>query len=254
MARHEPRKTFVAERMIAANEVRSSKIKSKSGDAAPSDEIGLAVLQELKALRQEVAELKAQGSSDTSALSTKTTIDITEDDFTRDVRVEIAQMVRMIAKAKTELALIKHPMSEDDRLMAASNELDAITLATEGATHRILAAAEDIERELSNIAGLCHDDHDILTMTEKIENQITTILEACNFQDITGQRVSKVIKTMRFIEDRILSMISIWGGVEAFMDLPLPPTDHEDEDAALLQGPQLENQGITQDEIDKLFD
>ena len=42
-----------------------------------------------------------------------------------------------------------------------------------------------------------------------------SIFEACNFQDLTGQRINKVMTTMKFIEHHINTMMDIWGGVDA---------------------------------------
>lgn len=168
-------------------------------------------------------------------------------------RVEIAQMVQAIGRAKMEIASIKHPKSDDDRMSAATSELDAIVLATETSTEDILNASETIENLVRKISGLCHDNDVVVSATDEIAEEIIKIFEACNFQDITGQRITKVINTIRFIEERILAMISIWG-VEAFTELPVPKTEGDDSDEALMNGPALGGQGISQEDINALFD
>ena len=215
---------------------------------ADGDVLG-AVLAELSAIRADIAELKQGGVAAASEP------DPGDDEFRQDVRIEIAQMVKAIARTKMELAAIRHPMAGDDQINSASSELDAIIKATERATNTILDANEDIERQLAVISAHASDaqEESILTAAEHIASRLTDIYEASNFQDITGQRITKVIKTLRFLEDRILAMIDVFG-VEAFMDLPLPDQGPVDEDAALLNGPQMENGGITQAEIDALFD
>ena len=50
---------------------------------------------------------------------------------------------------------------------------------------------------------------------EEIQERVISIFEACNFQDLTGQRISKVMGTMKFIEQHINAMMEIWGGVDA---------------------------------------
>jgi len=80
-----------------------------------------------------------------------------------------------------------------------------------------------------------------------------TIFEHSNFQDITGQRITKVVNTLKFVEERVDKMIDIWGR-EAFMELIDDDGGAVDEDGRLLNGPQQEGAGISQDEIDKLFD
>lgn len=169
------------------------------------------------------------------------------------VRIEIAQMVRIITQAKEEIASIKHPMSDDDRMLSAANELDAIVLATETSTNDVLSAAEAIENLVRTISGRFPDDEDVAAATEQVADQIIKIFEACSFQDITGQRTTKVIKTIKFIEERILSMIDIWG-IDAFAELPVPQTDAPSGDKALMNGPQLSGMGISQSDINALFD
>ncbi len=168
-------------------------------------------------------------------------------------RVEIAAMVRSIRQAKTEIASIRHPEEEDDRMSAATNELDAIVLATETSTNSVLASSEQIELLVREMSGLHPEDEDVRNLAEQAAAEIIKIFEACNFQDITGQRITKVVNTIRFIEERILAMINIWG-VEAFAELPIPQSAQPEGDAALMNGPQLANQGISQDDINALFD
>ncbi len=173
----------------------------------------------------------------------------------RDVRIEIAQMVRSIGRAKAEIASIKHPLASEgeDKVNRASSELDAIVLDTETATNKILAGNENIESAINKLNTTHHDDPDVQAMAEDVAFNVIEILEACNFQDITGQRITKVVNTLRYIEDRILAMISIWG-VEAFSDLPVEVEDEREGDDALMNGPAIANEGISQDDIDALFD
>lgn len=180
---------------------------------------------------------------------------VMDEAMAQDVRIEIAQMVRTIARAKTEIAAIKNPHAQQrDQIESASVELDEIVAATEDATNRILEANETLQGILDDIAGLYPDDPDLQVKVDEGGSQIIAVLEACNFQDITGQRITKVVRTLRFIEDRILAMISIWGA-EAFSDLPLDEGEDEtDEFDVAMEGPQRGNEGISQDEIDALFD
>jgi len=177
---------------------------------------------------------------------------IGDDDI--EIRIEITRLVKEIGKTKAELASLRHPMAdeEEDKIVTATNELDAIVEATEKATNEILRSSEEINEILEKFRGDLELDEEHRAALDMIEARTIAILEACNFQDITGQRITKVVKTMQFIEERVKAMIDIWG-VDAFAHLPLPENEHIDEDAALLEGPQLEN-GLTQDDIDAMFD
>jgi len=240
MPRREPVREFSAERQ---GRLRRSGAVTADGRSDVSMIDLLAAIQDVK---EDVASLRSEIEG----------MDRTGADGSREgmeVRVEIAQMVRIITQAKEEIASIKHPMSDDDRMLSAANELDAIVLATETSTNDILAAAEAIEGQIRTISGRAPDDEDLQGMTEHIANEIIKIFEACNFQDITGQRTTKVIKTIKFIEERILAMIDIWG-LEAFAELPVPEQEADAGDKALMNGPQLSGMGISQADINALFD
>jgi len=88
-----------------------------------------------------------------------------------------------------------------------------------------------------------------------IQDRVIKIFEACNFQDLTGQRITKVVSTLQFIETHIVRMMEIWGGLEAFKDIEAEQTSKREDDAGLLNGPKLagETGHASQDDIDALF-
>lgn len=168
------------------------------------------------------------------------------------LKTELRALAVCIEQTKQEIAALRPKDADDDRLIAVTFELDAIVEATENATQGILEAAEKIEgitKEIQSHAG----DAYVARLAEDINETIINIFEACNFQDITGQRITKVVKTLQYIEARINAMIDIWGPDNIADIVPKPATDHRDDDAKLLNGPALENQGISQSEIDALF-
>lgn len=199
------------------------------------------ILDAINLLREEISHFKAAASAPVAGPNS---------DAEEDIRQEVAYIIKSISQAKAEIAAIKHPFANEDRLGKASKQLDAIVEATETATHDILLAAEEIERVLAEAAEADPKNEAIASIGADVGGLVVKILEACSFQDITGQRVTKVIKTISYIEERILSVIDIWG-IEAFEGFPIIEDHHEDD--ALLEGPQFENQGISQADIDALF-
>lgn len=233
-----PRKKFRIEKLLPAI--------ASPGNGAVADLDGAAgvLLQRVEDLHEKLDNLSGPGG----------TIGGHSGEEDVEIRIEITRLVKEIGKTKAELASLRHPMADEDedKIVTATSELDAIVEATEKATDEILRSSEEITTILEKLRGDGDVDDEHRAAFDMIEARTIAILEACNFQDITGQRINKVVKTMQFIEDRVKAMIEIWG-VEAFAHLPLPETIHIDEDAALLEGPQLEN-GLTQDDIDAMFD
>jgi len=221
-----------------------------------------AMRAEMADLRREFAEIKAVPSPPAPPPAPEPAPERHGDegvsaDEAQLLRVEVARMVRSLATAKREIAEIKHPLRDpdDDRMIRAASELDAIITATEEATHAILDAGEAITTHCTDILAEIGEEDGIAPRINQVSDYVASILEACNFQDITGQRISKVVKTLEFIEDRIRAIVEDWGA-DAFLDLPLPdegePVDENDE-SHLLNGPQLQNKGLSQDDIDALF-
>ena len=252
MAETMQRRPFTAERHLAG---RQAPAPEAHGPMAA--EIG----QSIAALRAQVAgvqdkleslarDLKDAGDQPAPAEAARDAGDAGE---ARYLRCEIARMVKVLGQAKIEIAQIRHPMSDDDRVKAASGELDAIVLATETATNTILEASEEINQLCTGLVDLGSGDPVVAEVTGMITSQVIRVMEACNFQDITGQRITKVVTTLQVIEDRIKAIIDIIGK-DTFTELPLPETADPDDESHLMAGPQATGEGVSQAEIDALFD
>ncbi|EWY39794.1 hypothetical protein N825_04620 [Skermanella stibiiresistens SB22] len=150
-----------------------------------------------------------------------------------------------------EIAALRHPKAEQDRLVVAGEELAAIVSATEHATNGVLSAAELIEKTAVKLKARTSDAGEKADL-DGIMDAVVSIFEACNFQDITGQRIGKVVRTLDFIEERVVNMIQTWGP-EAFANLHTAVEVPVAEEAKLLNGPQLQGKAISQSEIDALF-
>ena len=157
-----------------------------------------------------------------------------------EIYAQLTQLANSIDRLKQDIAE-SHPgpLSEQD-IPGATDELDEVVRSTAEATHAIMSACEAIE----SIAGELN--HEGLT------DQVTRIYEACGFQDITGQRITKVIGTLRKIEATISGLVQILDaqvGPIACAVAAQTPESEED----LLNGPQMPSHAVTQDDIDKLL-
>lgn len=169
------------------------------------------------------------------------------------LEAEMAAIRAAIRETKTEIATLHSAGFQGKELGKVTDELDAVVQGTEQATEVILSSAETIEEKVGNLSAKL--DGDDQGMANDATEAVMAIFEACNFQDITGQRITKVVKTMRFIEERIDSMMEIWGGMESFEDVKALDVGPKG-DLALLNGPasQDDQNVASQDDIDALFD
>ena len=170
------------------------------------------------------------------------------EDVTASMRHDLIEMAEAISQTRQEIASMRSPEQEDCQFTTATEELDAIVEATEKATSDILEAAEDVQE----IAWLLREKDVEDEACDRLDARATDIYTACSFQDLTGQRTSKVVRTLRFLEKRVLSMIDIWGLDEIVAQER--PLDEEDRpDAHLLNGPALGDQGVNQNDVDDML-
>ncbi|MBB4304160.1 chemotaxis protein CheZ [Rhodobium orientis] len=227
------------------------------------------VLREVAALKQMVTDLaKARPSgSDDSGRADEVRADIAhlDEEFkhlkqemheAQKLKVELDSMHEAISQTKREIASLHVNSFEGKQMTRVTDELDEVVQGTEQATEKILAAVETIDEQASNLAArLTNRDQD---MAADIQDKVVGIYEACNFQDITGQRITKVVNALRFVENRISRMMEIWGGIDSFKEVESEIHEekvHSDADKALLNGPaQQVDEGVaSQDDIDALF-
>ena len=168
------------------------------------------------------------------------------------IKGELESMYEAINRTKREIATLHVSGCNGHELSRVTDELDAVVDGTESATENILAAAEVIDDRASTLtAKLTGLD---LGLAQDIQENIIQVFEACNFQDLTGQRITKVVNTLRFVEERIIKMMEIWGGADKFQDIEVE-LEHRMGDQGLLNGPSLgtDIDIASQDDIDALF-
>ena len=242
MAPSKAKKPFAAE--ILRNQ--QSKTGGKPAPSVLSDQTAQERHDEMLAALAEIRNLVTQMTHTAASAIPAPAVDPTK------LRCELEALRDSIVNTKREIAAVRHPSSSSDRLVVATDELDAVVAATEQATHTILEAAETVDDMADRIKQASKDEF-IGRIADEMREIIIKIFEACNFQDITGQRITKVVNTVKFIEEHVDAMIAIWGK-DAFAEIVPPISDAPVEaDKALLSGPQLSNAGVSQDDIDKLF-
>jgi chemotaxis regulatin CheY-phosphate phosphatase CheZ len=164
----------------------------------------------------------------------------------RILRHELQEMSGCIQQTRNEVAALRPDDTGNNRIISATGELDAIITATERATGEILNSAERILA----LAARLPKTPDCKSIIEDIEAQGIEILTACSFQDITGQRTTKVVNTLHYLEKRVNSMIGIWG-VDGANSSPIADEIDRRPDAHLLNGPSA--QGVSQADVDALM-
>lgn len=208
--------------------------------------LGRTLLKTMVQLREEKGSISLQdiGGIFMNLASTVNPASSSVDEF---VHSEIGLLAKYITDAKQEIFAIQTNDKAEDVIMDASAHLDEVIKHTEEATTEIMDSADVI---LANAGGIGGEKE------EKIMAATNRIFDACTFQDITGQRIRKVIKLLENIEERINKLNALFGEVPHFAEteqknsanVVVPMNDKD-----LLNGPQLRANASSQDDIDALF-
>ncbi len=158
---------------------------------------------------------------------------------------ELDQLAKQIEAMRSDLSHMRSDDIHRKDIPAATDELDAVVLETKKATDQILSACEKIEKLAESSEG---------ELQNTLVDCVTHIYEACGFQDITGQRITKVVRTLKAIESKVTEILKTLGaagadGHHVAKSAPPAPTG----DKALLNGPQLTGKASSQDDIDALL-
>lgn len=156
---------------------------------------------------------------------------------------ELKDLHDLIEETRREISASRVSDISGTHIPVATDELDAVVAATEVATGTIMDSCDAISAYSDKLEAP-HKDFMV--------GEVTKVLEACSFQDITGQRITKVVKSIKQIEEKINKLMSVLEE-----KIPgLPSTVLEDTrtgDARLLNGPQMPDKAVSQDDIDKLL-
>lgn len=215
--------------------------------------VGTALLKSLITLREQKGTLTMEdvgGMFERIASSLQPA-----DEASLFLKKEIEKLASFMDKAKEEIASIR-PENEEGTTATgdASLQLDAVIKATEEASNAIMNAADAIQAQAAGVGG---------EKEQAIMDATMQIYEACSFQDLTSQRVTKVMKLLSDIDERVNNILTMFsssglavknpdaknsGGNVIAGEFAGKPFAEKD----LLNGPQL---GATpsQADIDALF-
>ncbi|MEN3347243.1 MAG: chemotaxis protein CheZ [Bradyrhizobium sp.] len=255
------RKRFRVEQAIMGDVAMPEPDAAGGGDLGPMHR---EIMAELRSIRAQMAA-PAQGSAATETAGTIVAREVAEmhamlDTYRAQVeqceklKVELDLIHDAISRTKREIAVLHGKSFNGEEMAKVNGELGAVVGGTEQATQQILEAAEAIDQAATALSNNVTPDQQ-KRLSEDIQERVVSIFEACNFQDLTGQRINKVMQTMKFIEQHINEMMNIWGGVDAIKSHVPPVVDTREGDARLLNGPKLDGDAghASQDDIDAMF-
>lgn len=158
---------------------------------------------------------------------------------------ELQAVADYVTNIKREIGALRANEIYRARLPVAHDELGNVVNATQSATNTIMAAAEEI-------LGATHDDFE--TYRDFVQEKVLAIFEACSFQDITGQRITKVVDELSQVEKRLSRFAEAVNARDQSGQVdPEDAAKQARKEALLLNGPQNADVAVSQDDIDALF-
>jgi chemotaxis protein CheZ len=144
-----------------------------------------------------------------------------------------------IRATRSEIGALKSGSGNAQMFSTTTDELEEIVTETARATNKIMDAAEAVEKVAATLDQ---------GPANALMDATTSIYEASAFQDITGQRITKIVRALQSLEEKLNALATAFGPLdENFV------ADTREGDAALLNGPQMEKTAASQTDIDALF-
>ena len=152
---------------------------------------------------------------------------------------ELAAVRDAIARSEAALATLHSGVA----LPRMQQELGAAIGGMDEATQKILNATEVIDESARALQASLQNDYN-RGLVQEVMEQAVRIYEACNFQDLAGQRIGKAIAALQLLDRQLAQLCAIWGKIEA-----VPAA------GALINGPKLDGDPghADQAEIDRMF-
>jgi len=163
---------------------------------------------------------------------------------------ELAALHEVIAHHRRELSALVTE-GKDRRMARAAGELSAAVEGMETATQKILASVEVIDDCARAFASAFTDDYHH-GLAQDVQDHVVRIYEACNFQDLAGQRIGKVIVTLIMIEERVAALLERCNTTDS---ANRPAAAGSPSNGAFINGPRLDGDSghANQDDIDAMF-
>ena len=168
-----------------------------------------------------------------------------------NLQQELAQIQETIMRNKRELASLIGD-GKERRMARAGDELRAAVDGMDYATQKILKSVEAIDESARSLTASLKDEYK-RSLAQEIQDHVVQIYEACNFQDIAGQRIGNVIGTMTMVEDQVAAVIDRCNVTDGRNETPVPAKPASGR--GLLNGPKLDGDSghASQNDIDALF-
>lgn len=153
-----------------------------------------------------------------------------------------------------ERAALRAAIATGEGLRRAARELGEVVADTAAAANAVLGASEEIDLSVDRLRMLAGKGP-IIPVADEISEQAASVMQACGFQDLTGQRIANVIAILHDMETRLAALREVFSQVSpsaAEEEPAAPPPPPAPREPVLENGPKLPSDGghLTQEQVD----
>jgi chemotaxis protein CheZ len=145
---------------------------------------------------------------------------------------ELRRIAEYLARLQDELGALQAAELHRVHLPVAGQELAGVVQTTEAAATGIMEHAESV---------ISAEIRDLAAYKAFVNTRMIGMMEACSFQDLTGQRIARVREALEQVERRIARFAAA-----------IRPAD-DDGPAAVEAKPKVDHKRLSQSEVDRLF-
>lgn len=154
--------------------------------------------------------------------------------------------------AKTELAANK-TMDAVERSLPIADKLHESLLQVRPTWNELMKG----RIELSEFKSLCLHIDDLLSQVEgdstELRSQLTEILMAQDFQDLTGQIITRVITLVREVEERLVDILTAFGVENINEESEVTKKSSSEAEGPIINPHEREDAVSSQDDVDDLL-
>lgn len=185
-----------------------------------------------------------------------------------NLKSELSQLARYVDKTRKGMADVELTVKAGaERMPEASEELSGVTGELEKAAHRIMSILEgvtaeqektdDMLKKLSAWAQSLPEEHGgegvalvstLISSNDVVKANMTDILMTLSFQDLTGQKLKKIMSRLTEVETRILEMALSFG-----LQTDVEESVKEEKEEMLKELKDTAPADLTQDMVDKIL-
>ena len=138
--------------------------------------------------------------------ATSVSLNDADTEIIEELHLQVAELSAAIQLTRQEIKELGSQQAHDGGFVPAADEIDDIFQHTEQAVSDILRAAEAMQAS----AWAAREDGTDTDICDRLDKCAIEIYTACTFQELTGQRIAKLISLLSFTETRVQTMLQHW--------------------------------------------